>query len=108
MQNACMHAAKLFYKTWKIQTSCTEKSNKICLHFVKFLHKLPATLKNFEKSFILLGFNLMFSGPEHRFLPLNLDWIPKRFSEKKCQQRKLKLTFEKETNNSLQMYLKIE
>ena len=47
----------------------------------------------------------MFSGPEHRFLPLNLDWSPKSFSEGKCQ-RKLKLNFEK--YNSLQMYLKIE
>ena len=87
MQNACMHAAKFFfYKTWKIQTSCMEKSYKICLHFVKFLQKLPATWKIFEKSFIVLGFNLMFSGPEHRFLPLNLDWNPKSFSEGKCQQ----------------------
>ena len=25
----------------------------------------------------------MFSGPEHRFLPLNLDWSPKSFSEGK-------------------------
>ena len=70
----------------------------------------------------------MFSGPEHRFLPLNLDWNPKSFSEGKdwnpknfsegkdwnpksfsegkCQQ-KLKLNFEKKYN-SLQMYLKIE
>ena len=23
----------------------------------------------------------MFLGPEHRFLPLNLDWNPKSFSE---------------------------
>ena len=46
----------------------------------------------------------MFSGPEHRFLPLNLDWSPKSvsegkdwnprsFFEGKCQ-RKLKLNFE--------------
>ena len=59
----------------------------------------------------------MFSRPEHRFFPLNLDWSPKSFSEGKdwnprsfsegkCQ-RKLKLKFEKK-NNSLQMYLKIE
>ena len=70
----------------------------------------------------------MFSGPEHRFLPLNLDWSPKSFSEGKdwnpksfsegkdwnprsfsegkCQQ-KLKSSFEKKYN-SLQMYLKIE
>ena len=58
----------------------------------------------------------MFSGPEHRFLPLNLDWNPesfsegkdrnpRSFSEGKCQ--KLKLTFEKKYN-SLQMYLKIQ
>ena len=59
----------------------------------------------------------MFSGPEHRFLPLNLDWNPKSFSEGKDwnprsfsegkYQQKLKLNFEKK-NNSLQMYLKIE
>ena len=59
----------------------------------------------------------MFLGPEHRFLPLNLDWSrksfsegkdwnPRSFSEGKCQ-RKLKLNFEKKYN-SLQMYLKIE
>ena len=59
----------------------------------------------------------MFSGPEHRFLPLNLDWNPKRFfegkdwnprnfSEGKCQQ-KLKLNFEKKYN-FLQMYIKSE
>ena len=58
----------------------------------------------------------MFLGAEHRFLPLNLDWNPKRFSEGKgwnpksfsegkCQQ-KLKVNFEK--NNSLQLYLKNE
>ena len=58
----------------------------------------------------------MFLGPEHRFLPLNIDWNPKSFSEGKdwnpksfsegkCQQ-KLKLNFEKK-NNSLQMYLKM-
>ena len=84
-----------------------EKSYKICLHFVKFLQKLPATWKIFEKSFIVLGFTLMFSGTEHRFL-LNLDWNPKSFSEGKCQLRKLKLNFEKKTNNSLQVYFKIE
>ena len=82
-----MHAcSQTFYKTWKIQTSCMQKSYKICLHFVKFLQKLPATWKIFEKSFTVLGFNLMFSGPEHRFRPLNLDWNPKSFSEGKCQQ----------------------
>ena len=59
----------------------------------------------------------MFSVLEHRFLPLNLDWNPKSFSEGKdwnpksfsegkCQQ-KHKLNFEKKYN-SLQMYLKIE
>ena len=59
----------------------------------------------------------MFSGPQHRFLPLNLDWNAKSFSEGKdwnlnslsegkCQQ-KLKLNFEKK-NNSSQMYLKNE
>ena len=59
----------------------------------------------------------MFSGLEHRFLPLNLDWNPKSFSvgkdwnprsfsEGKCQQ-KLKLNFEK-NYDSLQMYLKAE
>ena len=59
----------------------------------------------------------MFSGQEHRFLPLNLDWNPKSlsegkdwnpksFSEGKFQQ-KLKSNFEKKYN-SLQMYLKIE
>ena len=59
----------------------------------------------------------MFSGPEHHFLPLNLDWNPKSlsegkdwnpksFSEGKCQQ-KLKLNFEKKYI-SLQMYLKNE
>ena len=47
----------------------------------------------------------MFSGREHRFLPLNLDWNPRSFSEGKCQQ-KLKLNFEK-NYNSLQMYLKL-
>ena len=50
----------------------------------------------------------MFSGPEHRFLALNLNWNPKSFSEGKCQQRRLKLNFEKKTNNFLQIYLKIE
>ena len=105
MQNACSQS---FNKTWKIQTSCMEKSYKICLHSVKFWQKLPATWKIFEKSFIVSGFNLMFSGPEHRFLPLNLDWNPKSFCEGKCQQRKLILNFENKTNNSLQMYLKIE
>ena len=48
----------------------------------------------------------MFSVPEHHFLPLNLDWNPKSFSEGKYQQ-KLKLNFEKKYN-SLQMYLTIE
>ena len=85
-----------------------EKSYKICLHFVKFFQKLPAAWNIFAKSFIVLGFNLMFSGPEHRFLPLNLDWNPKSFSEGKRQQRKLKFNFQKKTKNSLQMYLKIE
>ena len=85
-----------------------EEFYKISLHFVKFLQKLPATWKIFEKSFITLGFNLMFSGPEHRFLPLNVNGNPKNFSEGKCQQRKLKLNFEKETNNSLQINLKFE
>ena len=79
MQNACMHAVNFFYETWKIQTSCMEKSYEICLHFVKFSQKLPATWKNSEKSFIVLGFNLMFPGPKHRFFPLNLDWTLKTF-----------------------------
>ena len=35
----------------------------------------------------------MFSGPEHRFLPLNLEWNPKSFSERKCQQRKTQIKF---------------
>ena len=87
MQNACSQT----YKTWKIQTSCMKKSCKICLHFVKFLQKVPATWKIFAKSFIVLGFNLMFSGPEHRFLPLNSDWNPKSFSGRKSQQRKTQI-----------------
>ena len=88
--HACMQP-NFFNKAWKTQTSCMEKSYKICLHFVKFLQKLPATRKFFEKSHIVLGFYLMFSGPKHRFLPLNLDWNPKNFSEGKCEQKQLKL-----------------
>ena len=89
-----MHAcSQTFYKTWKIQTSCMEKSYNNCLHFVKFLQKLPATWKILGKSFIVLGFNLMFSGPEHRFLPRNLDGNPKSFSEGKCQRRKTQIKF---------------
>ena len=47
----------------------------------KILQNLSALRKIFEKSFTVLVFILMFSGPEHRFLPLNLDWNPKSFSE---------------------------
>ena len=87
--HACMQPI-FFYKIWKIQTSCMEKSYKICLHLVKFLQKVPATWKIFAKSFIVLGFDLMFSGPEHRFLPLNLDRNPKNFCEGKCQNTQIK------------------
>ena len=74
----------------------------------KILQKFVCILQNscrnclqhgelFEKSFIVLGFNLMFSGPEHRFLALNLDWNPKSFSEGKCRQRKTQINFWKKT-----------
>ena len=105
--HACMQLI-FFIKTWKIQTTCMEKSYKICLHFVKFLQTLPPTWKNFEKSFIFLGFNLMFEGPKHCFLPLNLDWNPKSFSEGNYQRRKTQIKFLKNTKKSLQMYLNIE
>ena len=86
-------------------------------HFVKFLQKPPTTWKFFEKSLMVWWFNLMFSGPEHRCFPLNLDWNPKSFSkgkdwnpksfsEGKCQQ-KLNVNLEKKYN-SLQIYFKIE
>ena len=68
-------------------------------------------MENFWK--ILHGVRIQFDV----FLPLNLDWSvksfsegkhwnPGSFSEEKCQ-RKLKLNFEKKYN-SLQMYFKIE
>ena len=52
----------------------------------------------------------MCSGPKHRFLPLNLDWNPKSFSEGKCRQRKTQTAFKKKTKMKvcLQMYSKIE
>ena len=37
------------------------------------LAKLRESWKIFEKSFTVLGFNVMFLGPKHRFFPLNLD-----------------------------------
>ena len=85
-----------------------EKSYKTCLHFTKFLQKIPATWKIVEKSFIVLGFNLMFSGSKNRFFPLNLDWNPKSFSEGKCQQRNTQTNFFlKKMKVYLQMYLNI-
>ena len=43
--HACM--LSFCFKTWKIQTTCMEKSYKIILHFEKVLQSLPATWKSF-------------------------------------------------------------
>ena len=51
------------------------KTNKICLHFVKFLLKLTATGKILRKPFVVLESNLVFSM--FRFFLLNIDWNPK-------------------------------
>ena len=59
----------------------------------KILAKIACNRKNFWKTFHCLGFNLMFSGPQNRFLPLNLDWNPKSFSEGNCLQRKTQTKF---------------
>ena len=71
MQNACMHAAKLLTKLEKSRHLALKNPYKISLHFAKFLQKLPATWKSFGISRFVLGSNLLFLGPEHRFLPLN-------------------------------------